>query len=227
MTTRGRNADSGLVPSQNHFIQLGSDGGVVADFLNARGDDGTGIVRVVEFKMHTPAEELKLEHGASPARAGDGDLDRLRAEFGMTGEKSLAASEEDCGVAVIHGLNFKNGGRREIVQEDAAFDLRPDDLAVDLVAQVWVRREHIGLPEALPANRKSSVEAGKLVAVYRRIGGGVLRNAQRGGHEGSGTSQESVSFGHRLRSRVHLSGGRQGMVAMEPFGPTRRAPPSG
>lgn len=39
------------------------------------------------------------------------------------------------------GLNLENGVRSEIFQKDAAFDLRLNDVAVDLVAEVEVRHE--------------------------------------------------------------------------------------
>ena len=32
-------------------------------------------------------------------------LNRVRTEFGMAGDESVAASEENSGVAVVHGLN--------------------------------------------------------------------------------------------------------------------------
>ena len=46
------------------------------------------------------------------------------------------------GVAVVHGLNFEDGGGRKIVEKDAAFDFRLDDAAVHFVSQVGVRVKH-------------------------------------------------------------------------------------
>jgi hypothetical protein len=62
----------------------------------------------------------------------------------MTGDESVAASEEHRGVAVVESLDFEDGGRREIVEEDATFDFRLDDGAVNVIREVGVGREHIG-----------------------------------------------------------------------------------
>src|SRR5208282_5112852 len=114
----------------------------VADLLDGGGDDGRGVLRMTELEMHTAADVLQLEHGASPGGTGDGDLHGLGAELGVTGEKRLAAAEQDGGVAMMHGLNFKNGVGRKIAEEDAALDLRPDDDAVHFVSEVGMRAEH-------------------------------------------------------------------------------------
>src|SRR5271168_3115809 len=114
----------------------------VADFLDRGGDDGGGILRVTKFEMHAPANVLQLEHGASPGGTGDGNLHGLGAELGVSGEKRFASTEQDGGVAMMHGLNFENGIGRKFVEEDAAFDLRLDDAAVHFVSEVGMRAEH-------------------------------------------------------------------------------------
>jgi len=116
--------------------------GGVADFLDGTGDDGGVVFGVVKFEMHAAAYVLELEHGASPGGTGDGDLNGVRTEFGMAGEQSVVASEENGGVAVVEGLDVENGGRREIVEKDATFDFRLDDGVIDVVRQVGVRGEH-------------------------------------------------------------------------------------
>jgi len=116
----------------------------VADFLDGRGDDGGGVFGMAKFEVHAAADILELEHGTSPRGTGDGDLNRVRTEFGMAGDESVAASEENSGVAVVHGLNVENGGRRKIVEEDSTFDFRLDDGVVDVIREVGVRVEHYG-----------------------------------------------------------------------------------
>ena len=69
---------------------------------------------MTEFEVHAAADVLKLEHGASPGRAGNGNLHRLRTEFGVTGEQSLTAAEQDGRVAMMHGLDLKHRGRRKV-----------------------------------------------------------------------------------------------------------------
>ena len=114
----------------------------VADFLDGRGDDGGVVFRVVKFEVHAPANVLELEHGASPGGAGDGYMNRVGTEFGMAGDKGVAASEEDGGVTVVHGLDMENGGRREIVEKDPTFDFGLNDGVVDVIGQIGVRGEH-------------------------------------------------------------------------------------
>ena len=120
----------------------GGEGDAVTNFLDGRGDDGSGIERVTEFEVHAAADVLQLEHGTSPGGTGDGDLDGLGTEFGMTGEQSFTAAEKYGGVTVVQGLNFEHCRGRKVVQENAAFNFRLDDAAVDFVGQVGVRVKH-------------------------------------------------------------------------------------
>jgi hypothetical protein len=114
----------------------------VADFLDGRGDDGSGVVGMAEFEMHAAADVLELEHGASPSRAGDGNLHGLGTELGMAGEHGFAAAEKYGGVAVMHGLYAEHGGRRKIAEKDSAFDFGLDDAVVDFVGEVGVGAKH-------------------------------------------------------------------------------------
>ena len=114
----------------------------VADFLDWRGDDWGVVFGVVKFEMHAAADILELEHGASPGGTGDGDLNRVRTEFGMAGDESVTAAEEHGGVAVVESLDVENGGGREIVEKDSAFDFGLDDGVVDVIRQVGVRGKH-------------------------------------------------------------------------------------
>ena len=114
----------------------------IADFLDGRRDDGSGIFGVAEFQVHAAADVLQLEHGAAPGGAGNRDLHRLGAEFGMAGEQRFAAAQKHGGVAVVHGLDLEDGGRRKVVEKNSAFDFRLDDAAVHFVSQVGVRVKH-------------------------------------------------------------------------------------
>ena len=99
-------------------------------------------MRVAEFEVHATTNVLELEHGASPGRAGDGHLDRLGTEFGMSGQKSFAAAKQHGGVAVVQGLNLQDGGWRKIAEIDPAFDLRLDDAPVHSIGEIGVRTKH-------------------------------------------------------------------------------------
>ena len=119
----------------------------VADFLDGRGDDGGVVLGVVKFEMHTAAYVLQLEHGASPGGAGDGDLNRIRTEFGVAGNHGVTAAEKHGGIAVMHGLDVEHGGWRKIVEKDSTFDLGLDDGVVNVISEVGVRNEHSKLPD--------------------------------------------------------------------------------
>ena len=96
---------------------------------------------VGEFEAHATADEVAFQHGASPGGTGDGDQDRLRAVFGMAGDHGGGVIDQDGSIKMMLGLNLENGFRGEIFQENAAFNFGLDDVAVDLVAEVEVRRE--------------------------------------------------------------------------------------
>src|SRR5580700_3414522 len=98
---------------------------------------------MAKLEVHAAADILQLEHGASPGRAGDGDLYGLRAELGMAGEQSLATAENHGGVTMVHSLDFEDGRGWEVVEENSAFDFRLDDAAVHFVGKVGVGTEHI------------------------------------------------------------------------------------
>jgi hypothetical protein len=114
----------------------------VADFLDGGRDDGGGVFGVAEFQVHAAAYILELEHGATPGGTSDGDVNWVGAKFGMAGEKSIVASEQDGGVAVMKSLNVEDGGRREIVEKNSTFDFGLDDGVVDVVGEIGVRDEH-------------------------------------------------------------------------------------
>ena len=97
---------------------------------------------MAKFEVHAAAYVLELEHGTSPGGTGDGYLNGVGTEFGMAGDESVAAAEQNGGVAVVHGLNVEDGGGRKIVEENSAFDFRLDDGVVDVIREVGMRVKH-------------------------------------------------------------------------------------
>ena len=118
------------------------DGRGVADFLDGRSDNRGGVFGVVKFQVHAASDVLEFQHGASPCGAGDGDVNGVRTKFGMAGDESFAASEEDGGVAMMQGLDVKDRGGREFVEKDSAFDFGLDDGVVDGIGEIRMRAEH-------------------------------------------------------------------------------------
>jgi hypothetical protein len=97
---------------------------------------------MVKFEVHAASHVLKFEHGASPSGAGDSDLNWVRTEFGMAGEQSVAAAEENGCIAMMKSLDVENGCGREVVKKDSAFDFGLDDGVVNVVREIGVRGEH-------------------------------------------------------------------------------------
>ena len=88
---------------------------------------------MAKFEVHAASYELELEHGTSPGGSGDGDLNWVGTKFRMAGDESVAAAEQNGGVAMVKSLDVENGGGREIVEKNAAFDFGLDDVVVDFV----------------------------------------------------------------------------------------------
>jgi hypothetical protein len=114
----------------------------VADFLDGGCDDGGVVLGVAKLEVHTAADVLELKHGASPGGTGDGDVNRVGAKFGMAGDESVTAAEQDGGVTMVKRLNVEDGRWREIVEKNSALDFRSDDGIVNFVREVGVRGEH-------------------------------------------------------------------------------------
>ena len=88
---------------------------------------------MAKFQVHASSDVLQFEHGASPGGTRNGNLNGAGAEFGMAGEQGFAATEENCGVAVVKGLDFQDSGGWKIVEEDSTFDFGLNDGVVNVV----------------------------------------------------------------------------------------------
>ena len=99
---------------------------------------------MMKFQVHAATDEMCLQHGTSPSGSGDGDQDRLRAILRIPGKECLSTIKHDRGVAVILGANFQHSRGRQIVEVDAAFDLRLHDVAIHFIAEIVVWREGSG-----------------------------------------------------------------------------------
>jgi hypothetical protein len=136
--------------SNGRVIPKASGGREFADFLDGRGDYRCSIFGVREFQAHSAADKAAFQHGATPRRSGDINLNWLRTVLGMSGDECRTIIQQDRGVAVMLGLNLEDGFGRKIFQENAALNLRLDNTPVDLVAEVGMGHEmrHLGHEEA-------------------------------------------------------------------------------
>lgn len=97
---------------------------------------------MMKFEVHAPSYILQLEHGATPSRTGNSDMNRVGAKFGMAGEKCVATSQQNRGVAMVKRLNMENSRWRKIVEKYSSFDFRLDDRLVNIVREIGVRGKH-------------------------------------------------------------------------------------
>lgn len=113
-----------------------------ADFLNLRGDDGRAVLGVMKLQMHAAADVAKLEHGASPRRAGDRYLHWLRTILRVSRNQRRTVAQKLRRIEVMPRTNMKHGVGRQTFEKYASLDFGLDDVAIDLVPQVGMRREH-------------------------------------------------------------------------------------
>jgi hypothetical protein len=122
-------------------VTKASGGGDFANFLDGGCDDWGAIGGMGELKTHAAADEATLQHAATPGGTGDSDGNWLRTEFRMAGDESGTVFEKDGRVAMVLCLDLQHSGRRKVVQEDATFNLRLNDLMIDLIAEIGVGHE--------------------------------------------------------------------------------------
>src|SRR5215469_11567044 len=82
-----------------------------SNLLDRGSDNRSSILRVREFKVHSPANKAQLQHRAAPSRTCNIHLGRLRTVFRVSADQHLAASQGHSRVAVVSGLNLQHRGR--------------------------------------------------------------------------------------------------------------------
>ncbi|MCU1301350.1 MAG: hypothetical protein JWQ87_1634 [Candidatus Sulfotelmatobacter sp.] len=97
---------------------------------------------MVKFQVHAASDVLEFQHGAAPGRTGDRDMNGIRTKFRMPGEESIAASEQNGRVTVMHRLDVKNRRGRKVMKKDSAFNFGLDNRVVNFVGEICVRGEH-------------------------------------------------------------------------------------
>lgn len=98
---------------------------------------------MAKLQVHAASDEASLQHWAAPARSFDYDQNRLWAKLGMPRNKRLPLAARHNGIFAVLRLYTQNAVGRQVAQEDAALDLRLNDVVVHPVAQVWVRRREL------------------------------------------------------------------------------------
>src|SRR5438105_12039586 len=96
---------------------------------------------MMKFELHAAPNETGLQHGASPGGPGDCDQHWLRTILRVAGKECRGAIQHDRRVAVILGTNLEDSRGGKIVEVHATLDLRLNDVAIHVVAEVAVRRE--------------------------------------------------------------------------------------
>jgi hypothetical protein len=100
---------------------LGRDGHL-ADFENARGDDGLVECRMAKFKVHPAAKIGSFEHRAAPVRSADLHSNRMGTVNRVTTDEDLSAAASHNRVKAVLSVNLQLSVLREIVKVHSTFD---------------------------------------------------------------------------------------------------------
>jgi hypothetical protein len=131
------------IENLNQGGDLGADrAAAFADFFDGRCHNRCSILGMAKFEMHAAANEALLEHGTAPSGTGDRNQDRLGTILRMTGDEGCIFAEHNGGVAVVLSFNLEDAGGGKVIEEDAAFNFRLNDVAIDSIAQIGMGHEY-------------------------------------------------------------------------------------
>ena len=97
----------------------------------------------VKLQVHAATDEVFLQHAAAPCRSVNPRRHGLGTEHRMPRNPRLIRALADDGINAILRFDFQDCPRRYMMQVNATLDLRLDHVAVDVVAQVRIRRKHV------------------------------------------------------------------------------------
>lgn len=189
---------------------------------------------MTKFQVHAASDILQLQHGASPGATRNRDLNWAGAKLGMAGKHGFATAEKNSRIAVVKSLNFQNSRGWEIVKEDAAFHFGLHNSVVNVVCQVGVRNEHnektfLGVYSKFALCRllgRRTMEHGSWFDVAEAVrGAGKVRSMRRFTNV-CHWRWALVAQVPRAKQALGIIENIQGMVAMDPWGPTSKAPPA-
>jgi len=103
-----------------------------------------------ELQAHAATDESNLEHRSTPGGAVNPDLHGIGTEFGVAGNQRFAPATIHDGVQAILGFDFQDGALPQVIQVDAAFDLRLYDVPIYFVAQIRMRTKEVRSGEIIP-----------------------------------------------------------------------------
>src|SRR5262249_9163366 len=98
---------------------------------------------MTELQMHPPANVAVLQHRTTPGRSVNVHQHRLRTKSRMPVQQRIALSATHERIYAILSLDFDNCSFWQAVHGDSTFDLRLNDVAVDLVTQVRIGSEYL------------------------------------------------------------------------------------
>src|SRR5581483_2180001 len=107
-----------------------------------RGHDHT-ISRMHKLQVHPAPNEGFFEQGAAPGGTIYVHLDQLGAEHRVTTNQRVTVFTVDHGASPILRVDLQHRATWQIAQVHAALDLRLNDVAIDLIAQMWARPKQV------------------------------------------------------------------------------------
>src|SRR5262249_7526262 len=95
------------------------------------------------LQMHPPANVAVLQHRTTPGRSVNVHQHRLGTKSRMPVQQRIALSATHERIYAILSLDFDNCSFWQAVHRDSTFDLRLNDVVVDLVTQVRIGSEYL------------------------------------------------------------------------------------
>lgn len=130
----------------------------------------------VKLQVHAAADEVFLQHAAAPRRSVNPRRYGFGTEHRMPGNPRLVRILADDGINAILRFDLEDRPRRYAMQVDAALDLRLDHVAVDIVAQMRIRRKHIRefrVSVGICVEGRQSLNSPTLILRQTRLPGGA------------------------------------------------------
>jgi hypothetical protein len=96
-----------------------------------------------KFQVHPPPDEVQLQQRSAPGGSGYAHLHRIGAELGMAVDGGPVIATVFQITNPVPGFNHQAIARQQAIQMDAAFDFGLDDVVIDGVAEMRMRRKQV------------------------------------------------------------------------------------
>ena len=96
---------------------------------------------MTKLQMHPATHKAALQHRTTPGRSRNRHQSRLRAILGMSRNQSLPATHHHRRITTMLRLYLQNAMRPQSIEKHATLNLRANNVAIHLIAQIDMRSE--------------------------------------------------------------------------------------